>query len=325
MALAFDNITALTTKFYIPRIVDNVFTASPVMAKMWKGKDSIDGGTSIHVPIEYAENTSKGWFSGRDTFTTTDVEVATAADYPYFNAYCTISIDGDEQRQNNSDKAIVKLLDVKMRNAEKSLRKQLGEALYNDGQTAKAWQGLRYLTGDTDAVPVGGIDSGDFAGWISYRDGTTHAVANLDDPTNASYLLKVIQGLIRNTTYDGVKPTMVAMTERVFDILELILEGTKERRDDDLAKVGFESIVYRNVILVPDSYCYSSGVSGLDSMYAIHEDYTMIKVHKDANFNQLGWVRPSNAEARFNQIVVSGNFLSSQLRTLGVVSNIDFA
>jgi hypothetical protein len=325
MALNYDNVTALTKKFYIPRIVDNVFTASPVLAKMWKGKDSIDGGTKIHVPVEYAENTSKGWFEGRDTFTTTDVEIATAAEYSYFNAYCTISIDGDEERQNNSDKAIVKLLDVKMRNAEKSLRKQLGTALYNDGTTAKAWDGLRFLTGDTSTTAVGGIDQDDMATWIAYRNSTAYAQADLDDPSSASYILKIIQTLIRNTTFDGVKPTMIAMTERVFDILELVLEGTKERSDVDLAKVGFESILYRNVILVPDSYCYSSGAAGVDHMYAIHEDYTMVKVHNEANFNQLGWVRPYNSEARFNQIIVSGNFISSQLRTLGVVSNISFA
>jgi hypothetical protein len=203
-----------------------------------------------------------------------------------------------------------------MRNAEKTLKKKLGTALYNDGTTSKAWQGLNFLTGDTAITPVGGIDSDDFSGWIAYRNATVYSKANMDDPSNAAYIIKLLQLLIRNTTIDGEKPTMIVMPEDVFDILELVLEGTKAREDKDLAKVGFESIVYRNVTIVPDSFCTATCI------FALHEDYSGIRIHKDANFDLLGWVRPYNSEARFNQLIVSGNFISSALRTLGVLSNI---
>ena len=56
MALTYDDVTSKTNRFIVPRLVDNVYKASPVFTRLrTQNAERFEGGISINHPIMYAE------------------------------------------------------------------------------------------------------------------------------------------------------------------------------------------------------------------------------------------------------------------------------
>ncbi len=66
MALTYGQISAITRQKFIPKLRDNIYQANPLLMRLQKAKTSLDGGTTILVPLEYAALTAAGWFSGAE-------------------------------------------------------------------------------------------------------------------------------------------------------------------------------------------------------------------------------------------------------------------
>ena len=81
MALSYDQMSAITKKYYVPKMVDAIFDSDPLL-KRYKDKGrykKVNGGTSLMMPLNYALTTAAGWYSGADTLSTTDNDQITAA------------------------------------------------------------------------------------------------------------------------------------------------------------------------------------------------------------------------------------------------------
>ena len=81
MALTYDQITAVTQRKYIPKLVDNIFDSDPLLkrAKEKGWYTPIDGGTSIFQPLMYAQSTAAGSYAPTATLSTTDNDQFTSA------------------------------------------------------------------------------------------------------------------------------------------------------------------------------------------------------------------------------------------------------
>lgn len=81
MALTYDQLSAITKKHYVPKLIDNIFDSDPWLQRMKKkdGYKKIGGGTSIMCPLSYALTTASGWYAGSETLSTTDNQQITAA------------------------------------------------------------------------------------------------------------------------------------------------------------------------------------------------------------------------------------------------------
>ena len=60
MALTYDQITAITKKKFIPKMVDNIFDSNPFLRRLRAKSPMIDGGERIMVPLNYAVNSANG-------------------------------------------------------------------------------------------------------------------------------------------------------------------------------------------------------------------------------------------------------------------------
>lgn len=76
MALSIDQLNAITTKWIMPKLHDNIFDSNPYTARMIRSGSyqARNGGVTIDVPLNYATATSSGWYSGTETLNTTDNE-----------------------------------------------------------------------------------------------------------------------------------------------------------------------------------------------------------------------------------------------------------
>src|SRR3954468_2052823 len=77
------SIFATTIESRTRSLSDSVSNNNALLAKLRKGgnKKTVSGGTKILQEIDYAANTSSGWYSGWDTLTIAPTEVLTAAEF----------------------------------------------------------------------------------------------------------------------------------------------------------------------------------------------------------------------------------------------------
>jgi hypothetical protein len=68
MALTWDQVSGITKKSFIPKLVDNIFDSNPFYKRMRdRNLMKKDGGTQILQPLNYATVSSSGWYDGADT------------------------------------------------------------------------------------------------------------------------------------------------------------------------------------------------------------------------------------------------------------------
>ena len=171
MALTYDQITAITEKKFIPKLVDNIFNSNALLKKL-KAKEKLQsGGDKILVPLAYAETSASGWYQGAETLSTTDNEQITSAEFDWRQLYANISITRRDELRNSGDAAIINFVKSKVMIAEKTIRQKLSTALYNVGTDAKQIQGLRLLLSVSNTY--GGIDQSAQSWWQANVDSTT--------------------------------------------------------------------------------------------------------------------------------------------------------
>ena len=124
MALSIDQINAITEMHFIKKLADNIFDSNPVAKKLMESGSyiSVDGGTQIYCPLNYAQTTASGWYQGADTLSTTDNDNISAAAYDWCSLFAGVSITEEDELKNSGDAAQLNLLKSKMQIAEKTLK-----------------------------------------------------------------------------------------------------------------------------------------------------------------------------------------------------------
>ncbi len=157
MAVTVDQLTAITHRYIMPKMYDNIFDSNPLLKRLLQSGQykSVSGGTTIDIPLNYAQQSASGWYSGADTLDTSDSENITAAQYTWKSLYAGMSLTKEEEMKNGGSAGILKLLASKAQIAEKTIKDALGTGLFSDGTTAKSIVGLRDIVAVDQTV--GGI------------------------------------------------------------------------------------------------------------------------------------------------------------------------
>lgn len=296
MALTWDQVSGITSKKFIPKLVDNIFDSNPFYQRM-KSKNmmKLDGGTKILQPLEYAVNSSGGWYDGADTLNTAENEVVTAAEYDWKFSYENITIKRTDELKNSGDSQKVSLARSKTQNAEKSMSDKLGTALWNAGTNAKAMAGLRHLLSTSNTV--GGIDQSTNSWWQSNVDSTSTVVT-----------MAALQTQYSLATIGSETPTVAYTTRTIYDLYYNLLQPQQRFMDSGTAKAGFSSLMFNGVPIISDSHAPASHLAFID------ERYLKLVVHKDEFFRFEPFVKPVNQNVRVAKIYFAGNLVSSQER-----------
>ena len=173
MAVSVDQLSAITQRYIAPKIYDNIFDSNPLLKRMLASGQykSVSGGTSIDLPLNYAQTTANGWYSGADTLDTSENEQLTVARYDWKSLFAGITITEEDELKNGGSAGVLKLLASKAQIAEKTIKDSLGTGLYSDGTTAKSIIGLRDIVAVDQTV--GGIAQATNSWWQGIVDSTT--------------------------------------------------------------------------------------------------------------------------------------------------------
>jgi len=300
MALT-SEISALTQKYLIPKLVDNIFASNALFqrAKSKGWYDTLDGGTTINQPLAYAVSGAAGRYSGSQTLDTSDTAQITDAQWDWKEYYASIPITRIDELKNSGKSAVVNHVKSKVQLAEKTLKDTLGTDLFGDGTTSNSIQGVKLMTAVTGTY--GNVAKATYSWWQAQQDTSTTAI------TPAAF-----QALMGDCRVDNDKPTVAATTQDVFDDLWASLQPQQRFADEDTLKAGFNNLLINGIPVIVDSHCDSG------YLYLLNENYMSLCVHKDENFRFAPFRQPTNQNVKVAQIFWTGALTSSNCRMQGV-------
>lgn len=296
MALTYDQISAITLKYYVPKMYDNIFNSNPLLQRhKKKSYDKVDGGVSVMVPLNYATPTATGWYAGYDTLSTTDNDQISAAEYSWKQLYTNISVSRLDELKNSGDAAILGFVKNKVKIAEKNMEDQLGTGLFSNATDPKSIIGLRQIvaTGNT----VGGISQSSNSWWQAQVDSTTTTTS-----------MSALMTQFNLATINSAAPSVLITTRSIYNFYYALLQPQQRFSDSDTAAGGFASLLFNGAPVIPDSHCPAS------NLFMLNEDYIHLWVHKDEDMRFEPFQKPINQNVKVAKIYWMGAYGTSNSR-----------
>lgn len=301
----FDNIVATTLKRYFTeggKAVDNIFKRSAALDWI-KNTAKLDaqGGATAVFPIMHRTNSSFQYYSGYDALTPVHgEEIVTAAEYQWKQAAIFIPMSGMEEARNSGDRAVIKLLQTKVENAEMTAAEQFETALLQyDGteSSGKAWNGLKDLVGTTNTS--GGIDGNTNTYWRSYV------------PGSAAYTLALHSKAYNTVSYGADACDFQITTQTLWEKYEGTLQNNQRFTDAKTAEAGFTNLLHRGSKVVWSDLCPST------YWFFLNSRHVKMAVLAGNWMKFRGFVEPFDRDAKYGLITCYGTFGTNGRRYLG--------
>lgn len=316
---SFSELLSVTVQLLEDELFDQILTKNATTAtlKEYGQVKGTDGGPTIVIPIEYAENGSYKRYSGAEQLNTTSNDVFTSFQYPWCQIALNIQANGREVLQNMGKSQNRDLVKSRVMNAKHTFENNFNEDLLSDGSATNQINGLQLLIADAGTGTVGGIarSTWSFAANQFYRattdGGAAATAANIVGYMDALDVL--IQG------YRG--KTKVILADDVFyKLYEANVHALQRLTNPNatLAKLGFNTYAYKQaeVVLEPQ-------VSGMpaSTMYFIDPEVLELRYHTNRNLVRLPKRESFNQDAQIEYLAWMGNLTAKNFRRLGVLNN----
>ncbi len=308
---AFDEILSTTRQNYIPKLTDNLFSARPVFSALTNGQTirRVSGGQSIVVPVIYGTNSTAGSYSGTDTILTTAQTGISAAEYDWKQYAATVTINGIEEAQNNGEAQIIDLLEGKIFQTQETIIENMNTMFFGNGtgNSNKDWLGLSALVGSTGSP--GGIDAtdSDNSWWRS-------AVTNQG---SAAITLASMATLYNNCSVGNDQPTIGITGQNQYEAYEALLTDQIRYTDTDMADSGFQNLLFKGCPMT-----FDGTLEGEGKLYFLNTKYLQLVAHSDVWFKPTPFVRPTNQDAVFSQLLCYGELTTSNRARQGYMYGI---
>jgi len=303
MALTYDQISAITERKFIPKLIDNVFDSDPILqrAKKKGWYEKLDGGTTVIYPLNYALTTAAGWYSGADTLSTTDNDVMTGAEYSWKQEYANITILRSDELKNSGDSQILNFVKQKTQIAEKTMIDIMGDGIYSSGTNAKSIVGLRSIVSQTSTI--GGISQSTYSWWQSQLDSATTTLT-----------MAALQTMYQNLCINNDQPTVIMATRANYNRYYALLQPQQRFQDSESAKGGFSSLMFNGTPFIAGAKVPASHI------FMLNEGYLHLGAHKDEDMRFEPFAKPINQNVKVAKVYWMGIFGSDNNRMHGKFS-----
>ena len=292
------------------KLADNIFTRIPLF--MWfkqKARMTEEGGATLVVPLMYGKNTTAKSYSGYGILDTTPQDGLTAAQYQWAQYSASISISGREERiQNKGEKAVIKLLDSKVTQAEMSLRDQLDINLWATATTGTNILALPTIVDTT--TTIADVSKSANSWWQAQVNASGSFAAQGKADMNVTY------NEILNQSMDNTGPDFICGTQAVYEFYENSLTAQLRYTDNKFADAGFENLKYKGATMTFDGNVPSG------NLFFLRSDNLKLVTNEATNFITTPFIKPENQDARVAQILWAGQVVSDNNRKLGKMTGI---
>lgn len=315
MALTYDQITAITEKYFVPKLANNVYDSNALLKKMRGEMELIDGGEKILAPIIKSKPGSGGYFSDFDVLDTTPTDDITSASFDWKQLHEPIKVSRTQELKNNGDRAKIKLVAAKMQIAELAMKENLALGLFSDGSATTGAMSAKQLTGLrailSTSSTYGGIAVADLAEWIATVDNNS----SVDRALTLS-LMQTTQG---HVTFDEQKPNTITCPQAVFDVFWSLLQPHQRLASEEAARIGFVQALYNGVDVMVDSHQEAG------TMYFLNLNFLKLYVHRLENMRFDKLTQIETQAATLGRIFWAGNLVCNGRRYQGKLDDIETA
>lgn len=314
----FTELVSTTFRNHRKEIADNVSKHNALLRRLTtKGKIRIeDGGTSIAVPLDYAENGTYQRYSGYDTLNIAASDVISAAEYNWKQIAVNVVASGLELRTNAGEQRIINLVKARVNNAVRSFKNGLSADLYSDGTSTNQINGLQALVADAGTGTIGGIVSGTYTFW---KNKVQSAAAPLQGggaiTPSATTIESLMLPLFLAQTRGDDAPDLIVADSIYFTYFEQSQTSIKRYNDASSADAGFVSLKYKGADVIYDN---ATGMP-TSHMYFLNTDFLELVVHRDANMTVMDQKMSVNQDAVVIPVLWQGNLVTSNRSLQGVL------
>ena len=302
-------------------IQDNVYDATPTL-DWFRGGGRIkvvDGGERIRIPVMTGKNNTFKWYSDYEILDVTPQAGLTTAFFNWKQGAVSVSISGNELRQNSGTAKIADLMKEKIRNANNSLADNVATGIFSDGtgSSSKQLTGLAALVDQTPATDTfAQINPVTNTSWRNKANASVGAAAVNLIPDLRSIMNQCSQGR------EGAagKPDFVVTTRTIHESAEALVTPRVRYQPNPSggADLGVDSVMFKGAKLIWDDYCTSG------TAYVLSSPHIMLFIHSAANFamSEEGFQKPIDQDALTTQVLVQLNMATNNRRKHGVLGGI---
>jgi hypothetical protein len=310
---------SLTVQELQDELFDNVLVknATTAMLKEYGSVRGIDGGPTIVIPIEFAENGSYHRYSGSETLNTTSNQVFTSYSAAWCQVALNIQANGREILQNMGSSQNRDLIKSRVMSAKHSFENNFNEDLLSDGSAANQITGLQAHIADAGTGTVQGVarSAYDFAKNQFYR-ATTDGNAALTATNIVGYMdaLDILIQARRGNT------KLILADNATYKLYESAVHPLQRVTDPSgaLARLGFKTYKYKQaeVVLEPT-------VAGMpaSTMYFLDPEVIELIHHSSRNLVRLPKRESWAQDAQIEYLAWMGNLCVKNYLRLGVLNN----
>lgn len=302
--------TSTITK-YLRTLKNNLYNKTRLLTLLEKsGRIQDASGVSTTWDIVKTRHAAKGRFKAFSTLINQQINILGQATLPPGEYYATVGFAKDELIMNkNKPEKIVDIFTTQMKNAESTLRYDIATDFYGDGSLVGGLQGV---TGLQAAITTTGSYAGinrSTAGneyWKSNVNSTGYTLAQLEDPTDAGYMPRLLDNSTLNATHDE-SPNVYIMDKSGYAVYKNISRDKLRIDSGSNADLGFPGVKLDGVTITFDDFCTAGYIYGLNM-----NDWSMF-VYPGANYDfdtEEGsiWLRPTDQLAKLAHLIWMGQF-----------------
>ena len=308
-----NELVALTRRAFVPRLVVQIYKATPLLSLLLRNAQRSKGGVSqVTVPVQGASFVNFSWSDYSGVFPQPPVQ--TAAQNAEFNlklGVVPIPFLGMEALVQSSE-VVIPILKARMADAKTVAVQSLSAALFTNNSTVPGQTQIDSLLQAYDngnnVTTYGGISRTTNTFW---QGNLQTGVGSID--SRVAFIKKIVQ---TTALSGGESPDFVVMapgdwTTLMTDFMgnETFFTNPNSRyREDDIVNAGFRGLMLGDVPVFMDPFCPTG------TAYIINSRYLALYLSEDAPFAFSGFYSsiPNLQIANIGVVIVALNLICSK-------------
>jgi hypothetical protein len=326
LALDWDDVTAITRKYYMPKFEQAAFDQNLVQKRLHAKGSKPQSGYDIQQPIMY-QATKGGFYSPYDTFDVSAEQQITAAVYHWKYLEVPITISRDEILKNKGPEGVKKLMDAKMKLAQMKASDDLATAMFaittTGTDSSEDIHCLDTFCGDgtnpstSASGTVGGIAQGTYTWW----KGNPFSAGGDGHGPVYQRLSLCFMGIA-----DGnIQPDLIVMHNNAFHSYMSSQQSQQQYYKQNEMDAGFLTASLNGKTVVADLHVSDAGTTteASNRVYFLNTDFLDFVTHADENMRLEPFAKPVDQAVGVAHIMWAGELTSSANHRHGVLYNVD--
>jgi hypothetical protein len=314
---AIDEMNAVSDRYFEKTLNQLVYQDDPILNRLKsKNKVKIKGGSEIEWRVRAEKLGSVQSVDPESAVTWDHKQTRIPVSIKWKFYFGSTSANWPEIAANKGKAQIVDLVKDKTEELMQDINDKLIADMY--AATAADEMDITPLGDMIGATTYAGLNPAtltDATRWQSILDvrGAAAPLGLYTDGTNTS-----LAAMINAATFGRERPTIIVVDEDLFTAIESALDPRHRISDEEMVKIGFDNIKFKNIPIISSKFIPAGTV------YGLNENALEMDVHTDYDFKTTKWKEHEDyPNALFKGISLQANLRLKERHTSFKMTNVE--